>query len=117
MTRLSISLSLTGASTPQEAVDAITEAIASYARTHGQDMASAWREDREHRGVVNVRSAAAGTWRVVADETKPETVAQIMLDDIPADMPRDRAAVLSWMASAIREDRKLATRIVPDDDF
>jgi len=116
MRRLSVSLGLSATSTPQEAADAISGAIETYARLHRQNPGEPWRDDREHRGLISISNTAAGAWRVVTERTKPEEIADEIIERMgrtaPA-MPNIRAMI----SEAIREDRRLASRIIPDEDF
>jgi hypothetical protein len=116
--RLSISLVAKEHSTPQEAVEAVTAAILRGCRNVGQVPTEPWREG-EHRGVITVANVAAGTYRLVTNEVKPEAAADALLDrhGITLTDAVMRKEIRGIIAQAIYEDRQRAAGILPDDDF
>lgn len=119
--RLSISLTIDlEKDTPDGAIRAIRDSLDLFGRQNGGTLGPWIERRRERRGVIHRPSGAAvttGTWRILENEPTSREVASLALADIPAEMPKDPAALLSWMAQAIQYDRRFAARIEQDPDF
>lgn len=122
--RLTLSLSVnTETATPDDAIQSITDALNFYARRGGGTL-TPWAEQRAPaRGLLHLRAITSGTWRLVDEEDKAESIADPVITRILSgrhDITFDDAElklVRHLVAEGIRQDRRMATRIIPDDDF
>ncbi|MDF2915858.1 MAG: hypothetical protein K0S70_75 [Microbacterium sp.] len=128
--RLAISIEVDpGRNTPGEAIQAVQEALEVYGRVSDGTTTPWGGQAQAPRGLIfgtNTRggSSTIGTWRLVERETRPEEIAAAVVARLTEGrtLPgEDTAGVLAIItrvaAEAIREDRKTAANIVPDDDF
>ena len=125
--RLTISMTVDPVKhTPDDAIRDITAALNLFGKQNGGTLAPWAEQRREPRGVISHRSIAVGTWRLVQDEPSPRAVADAVIAGL---LPTAQVfglvsrgepeldVIRDLIAHAIREDRTLAARIAPDDDF